>query len=351
MSRIRLPDRNHWLRGIPDDDIGHFLGFFGRAPWLIYALCTVSFGYMALVLGGPSGRSFPGVCALVLALVTVALVVAPSRTPLPWWRTAVVVVVVAVVVAVVTWQQPFHDRPPRYDSWELALCDVLLFCLVIRGRYLAAWAGEVLMQGVVCAWSTMVTGSPWYGFSFVYTQAFPLLACSVFAIGMHRIARQIAAHRAAERERAEKETRESANDLEVEAELRIVRDLASPTLQQIATRSAPDPGSVRSLEGALRDLIRGRNLATEPLVTTLRVVRERGADIILLDDLVDDDLSDAERHELAVWAAGRIARSRAKTITLRLTRSHDTLQLTFSADGELGEEYHPRHRTAGRTTP
>ena len=216
---------------------------------------------MALVLGGPSGRSASGIAVLLLAFAMLLLIVLPSPTPLPWSRTIPIVVAIPIITAVITWQQPYFDRPPRYDSWELALCDLMEFCLVIRGRYLAGWIGSVLMQVIVCLWSTIVSGTPWYGFSFVYTQAFPLLAVTVFALGLHLSAtdrdpsrRRTGTHRASPLRRA-------TSGQEIEAELSVVRELAGPVLEEIAAGRGPERSTVRSLEAALRDMIRGRTLS------------------------------------------------------------------------------------------
>lgn len=339
MSLFRISAPEHWSRRVPEDDIGHFLGFFGRGPWVLYLLCALGFTYLALILGGPSGRSPFGIGALVLALGILLLIVLPAPTPLPLARTIPLVATVPIVVIVVTVQQPFHDRPPRYDSWELALCDLILFCLVIRGRYLAAWIGMLSMQVVVCFWSTLVTGTIWYGFSFVYTQAFPLLAATVFSVGLHRTARQIVVHRAAERERASWETRQSAGAREIEAELHVVRELAGPTLEAITAGRGPDRAAARSLEAALRDFIRGRALAAEPLVTTLRVVRERGADVTVLDDLGDNEITAAERHEIVTWAAAQVLRTEGSDLTLRLSLESGSPTVTLAADGELIAEH------------
>lgn len=152
---------------------------------------------------------------------------------------------------------------------------------------------------------------------------------------LHRTAQQIAAHRAAERERADWEARQITGHPEIEAELRVVRDLAGPVLGEIASGRGADRASVRSLEAALRDMIRGRTLAAEPLVTTLRVVRERGADITVLDDLGEDQtLSPAERHELVTWSAAQIARAAGANLTLRLSFDAGRPTVTLAADGE-----------------
>ena len=336
MDQTVTPERRSWR--IPEDDVGQYLGFFGIVPWLLYGLFVLEIGYLALIHGGTPAHTPFGYAALVVALTAMLLIVTPSRTPLPAWRTVLVLAAVMFVSSAITWQQPFHDRPPYYVSWELNPCDLLMFCLAIRGRIIAAWVGQAAMLGSIALWSIAVTGSPLYGLSFSYTQPFPLLAVSVFAYGFQWTARQIVAHRAAERERAELEARQMAADVDLESDLRIIRNLAEPTLEEIAAGQRPDQGAVRSLEAALRDLIRGRNLVAEPLVTTLRVLREHGTDVILLDDLGDDDLTDAQRRELATWSATRIAASNAATITLRLTRTQGTPFATLTIDGQASNE-------------
>lgn len=319
---------------IPADDAGRYLGFFGLVPWLLYGLFVLEIGYLALVHGGMPAHTPLGFAALGVAIAAMLLIVTPSRTPLPVWRTAAVLAAVVFISSAISWQQPFHDRPPYYVSWELNPCDLLMFCLAIRGRIVSAWIGQAAMLASIALWSVTVTGSPLYGLSFSYTQPFPLLAVSVFAYGFQWTARQITAHRAAERERAEQEAIQIAADIDLEADLGIVRDLAGPTLEEIAAGRLPDKAAVRGLEAALRDLIRGRNLVVEPLVTTLRDLRERGTDVVLLDDLGDDDLTADQRRRLAAWAATRVARaSTAATITLRLTRADGTPLATITVDG------------------
>lgn len=323
---------------LPDDDVGRYLGFFGVVPWLLYALFVIEISYLALAHGGMPAHTPIGYTALAVAIAAMLLIATPSRTPLPAWRTIAVLCAIVFVSSAITWQQPFHDRPPYYVSWELNPCDLLMFCLAIRGRILSAWIGQAAMLSSIALWSVFVTGSPAYGLSFSYTQPFPLLAVSVFAYGFQWTARQILAHRAAERERAEHESRRSADDLDLETDLRIIRDLAGPTLEDIANGRRPDHAAVRGLEAALRDLIRGRNLVAEPLVTTLRVLRERGTDIVLLDDLGDDDLTADERKTLTAWAATRVARASAATaITLRLTRVDGTPLVTITIDGRTDD--------------
>ncbi|MFT4229940.1 MAG: hypothetical protein QM602_06600 [Microbacterium sp.] len=316
---------------IADDDIGHYLGFFGPVPGLLLALYTVYLGYSALVLGGATSPL--SLAALAAVFGALLLVVVPSATPLRAWRTVTILVVIVFVTAAVSWQLPADLDDLGYLTWEYNPCDLLMFCLAIRGRIASAWIGQLAMQVVVAAWSVTATGSPVHGLLTSYTQAFPLIACSVFAFGLHNTARQIVAHRTAERARAEQEARDETADAALENELRAVRRLATPTLELIAAGGTPDPVGVRSLEAALRDRIRSPNLVIDPLVSALERARARGADVLVLDDIDDGPLTEGQWTTAATWAAERVDAARGDRMTLRTARSGGQVLVTLTVDG------------------
>lgn len=327
-----------WARHVPDDDIGHTIGYFGMVPWLLYGVCVAEVTYLAMALGGPPAHSPLGVAALLTVLMALLLIVVPAPTPLPLWRTLTILGVIVLVTGAITWQYtpPFHH--PNYESWELNPCDLLMFCLAIRGRIIAAWIGQAAMIATICAWSVGATGSAAFGLSFCYTQPFPLLAVTVFAIGLRRTTTQIALHRAAERHRAVRDMDRTTADGDTEVDLRTVGDLARPTLEQIAAGKTPELAAVRSLEAGLRDLIRGRNLAMEPLTSALREARRHGVEVVLLDDLGDQDLPEPERDTAVRWAAGHLTGARSGSFVLRLRPDDGVSVITVTADGELRGE-------------
>lgn len=329
----RTTTRVHGRAAIPADDIGHYLGFFGRAPWLLLALYLVYLLYSALVLGGPAARTGWGIAALVAVLGALVVVVLPSVTPLPMWRTALILVVIVFATAAVSWQLPTDIPDLGYQTWEYNPCALLMFCLAIRARILWAWVGQAAMQATVAAWSIAATGSAAHGLLTSYTQPFPLVACSVFAVGLHWTARQIVAHRAAERARVEDDVRADATDHALEVELAAVRAMAAPTLERIAAGDEPDPQAVRALEAALRDRIRSPALAVEPLTSALRAARESGVDVLVLDDLGGEALTEEQRLAATTWAAERIAQADARSLTLRVARAQTAAVVTVSVDG------------------
>jgi hypothetical protein len=325
-----------WQRKLSEDDIGRYLGLVAPGVWLLVVLYILVFGFQALVLGGPPAHTPLGILALLLDVAGAVILATPSATPLPLWRTLTVVGIVAATVILITWQQDFHNRLPGYEAWELGANNLLMFALAIRGRVLAAWIAEAASIALIAVWSVTVSGSPLYGISMSYGQPVTLVACTAFAIGLHRTARQIVSFRVAERERAARESLDRTADRGDELALQIVRDLAEPTLIQIAEGGRPDPRAVRGLEAALRDFIRGSSLTVEPLVTTLRAARERGADIVLLDDLGDHRLPAADLARAASWCAQKVIQARGSTMTIRIAVTEDVPTVTFS-DGDAVE--------------
>lgn len=237
--------------------------------------------------------------------------------------------------AAILWQLPTDGDRAGYLAWQYVPCDLLMFCLAIRARIAWAWIGQALMQLVVVIWSVTTTGASAHGLLTSYTQPFPLLAVSIFSVGLHRTARQIAAHRTAERVRAEREARAEAIGKALETELNILRDLATLALRQIAAQEEPDPRVVRALEAALRDRIRNPGLSVEPLVSTLREKREHGTDVLVLDDVGDDVVEPAQRLELVSWAATQIAAADGQRLTLRVAHDNESVLATLSSDGVL----------------
>lgn len=317
------------------EDLGDYLHLFGPVTWLLYALFVVAFSVQALLLGGAPMHTPLGVGAFVLFLASAMLFAIPGVTPLSRWRTVAIIVVVVVVTVAITWQQPFHDRAPGYVAWDLGGTSSLLFCLAIRARILAAWIGEAAVILLVCVWSVQVTGAPWYGLSISYGQPVVVLACTVFAIGLHRTVRRIIDYRTAERDRQAERARMLASEADRERELKLVRDLAGPTLSRIAEGLDPDPVAVRGLEAALRDVIRGRSLMIEPLPTTLRMVRERGVDVTVLDDLGGRELSHEQLVRAAGWCAERVTAISSGSVTLRIAAVEAGAVVTATRDGAL----------------
>ena len=318
-------------------DVGRFVGLIGPGAWLMFVLFVVIFSTIAVLVAPNHVLSPLDISGLVIVILGALLVASPSRTPLPRWRVAGV----WVVVVVSTWlllQGVPTDAQPGFRSWILGACNFLLFAVAVRGRAVSAWIGEALLMATVLVWSQSVTGSVLFGLSFSYGQPVSLIAGMAFAIGLHSVSRQIFDYQDADRARVAEAAGRAESDAERHQGLDRVRELAEPILRAIADRTEPDRNAVVSLEASLRDRIRARQLAVEPLLSTLRRIRENGAQVLLLDDSEPVLLTDDQREKVAHWCVARLAEASATSFTIRVAPESDGLVVSVVGDDGYSAE-------------
>lgn len=318
---------------VPDDDLGRYLGLFGWIPWLLYLFAIVQIVYIPFAVIGVSDLNAWEIVALVALPAVLSLVVVPAATPLPLWRSWTLLAVVVFALVAVTLPNLSANEFAANYGWVLNPSDLIFMLLIIRGRFLLGWFGELIMQGIFATWSITVTGAPWAGLAVSFTQIIPLVAVTLFASALHRTVTRINDHRAVERERAEREAGTRAAGRSMEAGLLEVRELAGPALAAIASGSGPSTDEVRGIEAALRDLIRGRSLVREPLTQQLRMSRRNGMDILLLDDSGDDEIPAEAADALVQWVAHRLQCAEGQRMTVRLTTDGSTALVTVTLDG------------------
>ena len=319
-------------------DIGQHLGLVGRWAWVLFALYALVYLAIALVEGLPAGGAPVTIGSLLGVLAAALLIAAPSPTPLPTDRLVVIAVLCLGSVILMVLTLPTELGYQSQAAWQLGAVNFILFVLELRGRIVSAWALLAIVVGLVVGWSLIATGMPWVGLQLTYGQAVSLAAGTIFAIGLQRTARQIFAQQDAERARAAEEAARNAGDAHRAAELAEVRSLAGPLLHRIAAGAEVDRRDALALEAALRDRIRGRGLAVEPLTSALRRARDRGVEVLLFDDLGDAALRPGRVEPLARWAAAQVDDLDVARVTIRLAIAGDGAVLSIAdADGVVGE--------------
>jgi len=319
-------------------DVGRVLGIVGRWAWVLFALYVAVFTLIAVVAGVPAA-GVPVTAGSLLPILTAALLIAsPSATPIPWPRLVAIAVLCLAGVVVMLLDLPTRLGYESLVTWQLAAVNFLLFVLELRGRIVEAWVVLLLIVVAVAVWSIVATGDPWLGLQLSYGQAVSLAAGTIFAIGLQRTVRQIFAQEDAERARAGVEAARRAGDAHRAAELADVRALAGPLLRRVARGDRVDRREALSLEAALRDRIRGRSLAVEPLTGALARARDRDVDALLLDDLGDSTLGADEAREVAEWCADRVDRMPGPRITIRIAPAPGGALVSIAdGDGIIGE--------------
>jgi hypothetical protein len=319
-------------------DIGHYLGLVGRWAWVLFGLYAAVYIAVAIVQGVPGAGVPVSIGSLVLVLGAALLIASPSRTPLPIGRVLLISVLCVAAVLVMLMDLPTGLGYRSLVTWQLGAVNFILFVLELRGRIVTAWLLTIVITAVVTGWSLLATGQVWTGLQLTYGQAVSLAAGTVFAIGLQRTARQIFAQQDAERVRAAEEVARRVGDAHRAAELAEVRALAGPILQRIAAGDDVDRRDAVVLEAALRDRIRGRALATEPLTSALRRARDRDVDVLLLDDLGDVTLTPERAALVAAWCAERVDALEGARVTIRLAAGPDGALVSIAnADGIVGE--------------
>lgn len=312
-------------------DIGRLLGLSGPGAWALAGLFCVTYLTLALWAGGAPMRTLEGQVALVVILVTAVLLVLPWRSPLPGPIVAWALLVVAFSTVAICWNLS-PSGWPGWSAWNFGADTFLMLMLALRGRFWWGAAGMGLMSLLAIHWTFTTTGNWWHGFALTYWQLAIYLAGAFFALWLQRTARQIGEFQETERRRVAAEQARDAGADERRRQLERVRRLAGSALAEIAD-GAPTAESRREhglLEAELRDQIRGRSLAGEPLSVALRAARSRGVDVALLDD-IRDDVPDREFLKRAnAWAAERIASVPSGSATFRLALTDGVPTVTFA---------------------
>lgn len=271
----------------------------GTAPDVVGLHSWGAAAVAAIFLAADAARPFEAVrdgvlTAYYLAAVTLlatgaALLLRRSPDPMPTpraWALAGCAVTAAVCN---TAAASALDAKVANVLWAWAPSTMLMAFLAVRGRFGTAWAGQAGMTAAYCLWFLR------YGAEFTGDFVLQLLlwnltllvVCSLYARTLRRqvdhanTANKCAVALAAESARARAALRER------DAQLHYLDATARPLLEHLAHVPQLDSDTrVRALllEARLRDRIRARNLATEPILDAAQAARARGVRVTLLDD-------------------------------------------------------------------
>ena len=323
-------------------DVGRLLGLTGPGAWLLAALFWATNITLVIFSGGPPMRTVEGWIALLLVLGAAVLVVVPSGFPLPLPIVLAVLGVVAFSTVAIDWNLVPYGWP-GYTSWHFGANTFVLFMVALRGRVAWGASGMVMMSLITIHWTWATTGDAWHGFDLTYRQIATYFAGAFFAFWLRRTARQIVQFQEAERRRIADEQGLSAAADERRLQLERVRRLAGPALVRIAAGETTPDDRVehRLLEAELRDQIRGRALAVDPLPEALRAARARGVEAALLDDLRDDAPSPEYVATAAAWAAERLGTVTSGDATIRLAHVDGMPVVTFATSDGSAQTFSP----------
>jgi hypothetical protein len=304
----------------PKTDVAKLLILTGPATQLLLALFVITQTVLFLSTAGDVARPWVSAFALILVNSVAVLITRPGPYPLKLNHALASVAVVAMSTALVSWELPTSGWP-GYASWHLGANTFLLLGLGLRGRSGWAWVGMAGMVGVTILWTASTGRGLLTGVDLVDRQAGTLLIGTIFAIGLSRTAQRIDDFNATESRRAaEHAALQAGSEERVKQILRLGSD-ARPVLELIAS---PAPVALTQrrefliLEATLRDDIRARSLAREPLTAVAKNARRRGIGVLLLDDSEPESYSDDQQIWIASWVASHLREMNRGTLTARV---------------------------------
>lgn len=271
----------------------------GVIGWAVFAATTAAL----LLLTPESASSWQHWVAFACIIGAAALAVTRLPGPLPASRAWM-----AAALCIAAGTLPLWAPTQEYVAfapWYLRAITEVAAWMALRGRPLPAWIAATLASGVVA-----VLGQP----VAMVRQLATLLAVQVLVLALGRASRTIAVLREEERLRVEQDASREVAGATRRTELAALAERAEPLLSRLASRkpSAALRREAGLLEASLRDTLRGRRLAVEPLASAALAARRRGVEVALLDDL------DATWSPVGLkWAAGHLATS-TEPATVRL---------------------------------
>lgn len=298
-----------------------------KVPTWLLSFFGLIFGLFHAVLGviwlGQNDR--PEV--VTAALIAYVLILIPTITigesrAMPRWMALINVIVCAGIPLVINTQlDPSHLTD--YATWYVLGVGTILGGTAVRGRRGFAWFGLIVLVAEIAAWggvgSLASTGLPGVLSLLVTGHA--------VSLGVERAVK-------AARELNEKAAATAAETAAVEA----AGDVRSKLIEQTLSRAIPalnliaalggnlnetQKREARLLEAGLRDEIRGATLLNDKMRAAIKAARERGVEVLVLDEGGLDDLSIEQREKILDKAAASFATVNQGRLTVRAPKDED----------------------------
>lgn len=298
--------------------------------WMI-ATIAITFGLYHSILGLASLHLYKAVegplAAIVLfiiALLATVLLYKDIKLPLTH---ALVVGVIALVMAPLTNPHIIGRSYTSYATWYIGGLGVLLTALIVRRQALIAWfvAAGVFTEVVIWAQgpsSTAIAESGLLGGFLALMAAGQAVSLGVetAAARAQALADQTAAENAAA---IATSVRRSERQLRANAALEASRPILERIVQSEGRLTEAQKEEARLAEVELRDEIRGRNLINTKVRAAARAARERGVEVVFLDEGGLDLVDAIDRDRLLGDVANALDGVQSGKVTVRAPKGED----------------------------
>lgn len=311
----------------------HLTDIRGRALLAFYGLGTA---LVAMLNLGMLIHPWQGVASLILFWIALFMLAWRGPTPFRLWQSFLVISIVIVVAALSAWNLTDVESP-GYSGWYFGAMTVVLLVLGLRGRRLWAWLGFVMLAGITIASTTATGQSLFASLNDVARQAGTLFIGTLFALVLRRAGSVIALIQQRQLARASSEAATAAATLERATQNSRLEQYARPALERLlsdAPLTADERAGMALLEAELRDGIRAAGFSRASIVEHTRAARERGVQVVLVDDRGSDlDEQNLDRIEDALVA--ELTNMDSGTVTARLSSfdSDELATIVVAQDG------------------
>ena len=260
----------------------------GRATHILLWAYVATSAVLAIWSIGEVMTPWPTLVALAVLVGVGVLLTRDNSQPLRR-STAIAAAVAWVAVAVlVCWQL---EVAGGHSQWFFGAGTVTMFLVGLRGRLGIAWLGFVALSLVIVVWGSTTEFGAVTALLLVGKQLPILLVGTFFTVGLRRTTATIARLTEKTSNRAVVEAAQLASTAERNARLQELDAIATPLLARLvdgAPLSDADRVEFAVAEAELRDGLRARSLTVPTVVAAARAARQRGVQVVLLDDRYPD---------------------------------------------------------------
>ncbi|MDO5093853.1 MAG: ATP-binding protein [Propionibacteriaceae bacterium] len=274
---------------------------------------------------------------LALGLAGYLLLRSWPEALIPNWACTTILVLMAISHLGNLWPINAHGWP-GFSAWSSGGLALICYGLLMRQRPQVAWGGMAVLVATAGLWA-MTTGRP-------LLLAFTLMlghivGLSLWHIVIWRCRIDIEKLVEIESRNAELQAERRAHEVSDMTMIRIVtaaKRRANPLLQQVASGGSLTAELRREavlLEAELRDEARAPFFTDTPVVPAARAARERGVDVLLLDDRgAAAKLPEEARAKVIAQAVETLENAKGNRVVIRLSPPGRRELASFYADAD-----------------
>lgn len=292
-----------------------------RIPrWLVSAL-AVLLALFQVTLGIDNALIAPNPTLVYFALAAYLLTSIPTLIFYSGLRIPAFLAIfnlsVAALVPLISHTQLDPNNLELYATWYVMAIGLLMGATALRGHIALAWFGTGLLVLQQINWA-----GPEIGIQSGLPGAIAwVIVGNAIAKGLERAYEEANKFNKVALEADLKKSASAASEIERRTRAERIISSALPMLERIKSSdgrlSEAEKFEAKLLEASLRDEIRGRELMSDEIRSAVRKARERGVEVVLLDEGGLNDFSEEKKNSILNEAALELGSIDEGRVTLR----------------------------------